>query len=211
VQHTPWRNQAEQGLNGALSLRLSPSSSFRRLPESSGRASARPIGSLSSAIFRASRAALDPGFRRGDGHTYPRPLNLRYTPLTSSNEGRDHEAFVKRDGARRPRDRSQASTRAASGLPPGPLRVPARSWLTLSDALSLRCLSAVWLRRCGDGRIGLESGARCVTQKTPRRRAERRPPYPATDTDTTGLRLSARRPSPSSWEGDTLFDIARAQ
>jgi hypothetical protein len=64
-----------------------------------------------------------------------------------------------------------------------------------------------------------ESGARCVTQKTPRRkhalrrsrecaffgalslrylsacwRAERRPPYPATDTDTKGLRFSARRP-----------------
>jgi hypothetical protein len=36
-----------------------------------------------------------------------------------------------RDGVRRPRVLSQQDTRAVPELPPGPLGVPARSWLTL--------------------------------------------------------------------------------
>jgi hypothetical protein len=49
---------------------------------------------------------------------------------------------MRRDGVRRPRAWLRKSgTRAASGLPPGPLRVPARSWLKARSA-----------QRCATGR-----------------------------------------------------------
>jgi hypothetical protein len=61
---------------------------------------------------------------------YPRAPNPPYTALTSSSEGR-HRGV--RDGGTRYGARGplkHSDTRAASGLPPGPLGVPARSWLT---------------------------------------------------------------------------------
>ena len=52
------------------------------------------------------------------------------------SKGRSREALRRRDEVRRPRASSQRSTRAALGLPPGPLGVPARSWLKARSAHS---------------------------------------------------------------------------
>jgi hypothetical protein len=69
-----------------------------------------------------------------------------------------------RDGVRRPRTSSQRSTRAASGLLPGPLRVPARSWLTtwMSALPAFGHLERSRVLACGPGsNIQTESEARC--------------------------------------------------
>jgi hypothetical protein len=73
---------------------------------------------------------------------------------------------------------AQQDTRAAPELPPGPLGVPARSWLTTGGPFG-----------CSRHR---KRGP--VLQKRRCWRAARRPPCPATDMDTIGLRLSARHP-----------------
>ena len=72
-----------------------------------------------------------------------------------------------------------SSTRAASGLRPGPLGVPARSWLTTA-ARSSDCRKT--------GKRGPMPNKHRIW------RAERRPPYPATDAEAIGLRFSARHP-----------------
>ncbi len=50
---------------------------------------------------------------------------------------------MRRDGARRPRAGSQSGTRAASGLRPGSIRSPARSWL-----MTVRLMREVHAKRC---------------------------------------------------------------
>jgi hypothetical protein len=87
----------------------------------------------------------------------------------------------------------QPGTRAASGLPPGPLGVPARSWLKARSA-----------QRCATDRTKAGPDAGKVRDW----RAARRPPCPATDTDTKGLRLSARHP-PHPEEGRRPFSKDR--
>src|SRR4029079_4409394 len=77
------------------------------------------------------------GFAVPKGFVDTRPLCPRrekcsYPVFTSYSKGRAHEAFVRRDDALRTRVHARSmSARAAAELPPGPLGVPARSWLTL--------------------------------------------------------------------------------
>ena len=61
---------------------------------------------------------------------YPLPANVRYSALALSAKGRFARRYVEAGrgrGARGPN--AQFGTRAMPGLRPGPLRVPARSWL----------------------------------------------------------------------------------
>ena len=107
---------------------------------------------------------------------------------------------LRRDGARRPRVWSRGSgTRAAPGLRSGPLRVPARSWLKWFEfPRSTRPRPIAQLKNCATATY---ASAASNTENAARRRNEnaacgapmRRPPCPATDADTTGLRFSARR------------------
>ena len=85
---------------------------------------------------------------------------------------------MRRDGVRRLRASSQRGTRAASELPPGPLGVPARSWLTDRSAHS----SATDRTKAGPG-----AGKRRDW------RAARRPRMPR-GTSHKDLRFSARHP-----------------
>ncbi len=55
-------------------------------------------------------------------------------PPPRPSKGRSREALRRRDGVRRLRALSQQGTRAAAELPPGPLGVPARSWLKARSA-----------------------------------------------------------------------------
>src|SRR3990170_468935 len=71
-------------------------------------------------------------WRRAYPRTYPRAPILLYHPPTSSAQGSLREAFAE---AGRWQRRLRGSfrervTRAAPGLRPGSLRIPARSWLT---------------------------------------------------------------------------------
>ena len=123
---------------------------------------------------------------------------------------------MRRDEARRPRVLLQQGTRAATELPPGPLRVPARSWLKARSArgcvtdrtkarpaaeqtpqMACACLAHV------RGAFFCALPLRCFSaffDALPLRylsacwRAERRPPHPVTEADTTSLRFSARHP-----------------
>ena len=62
---------------------------------------------------------------------YPRMANLAYTDVTSSSEGRIMRRREVRTRCGVPAGwLTQASSRGGVGLPPGPLRDPARSWLT---------------------------------------------------------------------------------
>jgi hypothetical protein len=67
-----------------------------------------------------------------------RPKTARIIRTPRPSKGRSREALRRRDGVRRLRAFSQEGTRAALELPPGPLGVPARSWLTDRSAHSLR-------------------------------------------------------------------------
>jgi hypothetical protein len=81
----------------------------------------------------------------------PRVPNLAYPVLTSSSEGR----FSRRREAGRGAvplaglAYSKSSTRGGAGLPPGPLRDPARSWLTTLGSVPIAGdrLSCLWMRR----------------------------------------------------------------
>jgi hypothetical protein len=120
----------------------------------------------------------------------PRHPNLAYTAPTSSPEGRSREALRWRDGVRRLRVCARSmSTRAASGLPPGPLGVPARSWLTTGGPFG-----------CSRHR---KRGPVCSAKDAADWRAERRPPWSQKDRGAIGLRFSARHPL-TSMRGDTI-------
>ena len=117
--------------------------------------------------------------------------------LTSSIEGRIHEAFVLRDEVRRPRARQRMpGTRAAPGLRPGPIRVPARSWLTYWLALSAFVLFERVLRSSRDRRLKQKARPGAV-MKTPLVARREAPACPATEHDTIGFALFGA-PLPSS-------------
>ena len=86
-----------------------------------------------------------------------------------------------RDEVRRSRVLSQQDTRAAPELPPGPLGVPARSWLTdrQHHPEKLFDFSDQMMRQTHAG-----NGKRGPMPKDVRPwRAERCPPHPATDAE----------------------------
>jgi len=68
---------------------------------------------------------------------YPRPANLAYIRIAPSVQGRSREASLgERDEVRRLRAHVRnTSSRAVPELPPGPLGVPARNWLTFRQAI----------------------------------------------------------------------------
>jgi hypothetical protein len=113
------------------------------------------------------------------GEGYPRSPNLLYPASTSSSEGRFHEAFVTAGRGAAPAGLAQQGTRAASELPPGPLGVPARSWLTRPEA---EFDPASWTK------AGPDAG------NVRNWRAERCPPRSQKDRGAIGLRFSARHP-----------------
>ena len=90
---------------------------------------------------------------------------------------------------------SLPSTRAVPGLPPGPLGVPARSWLTFGRALSA---SGLLERSVQSGKQGPAPDKRRCWRAERRPRAARHEPY--------GLRFSARHPlklrAPSARRGE---------
>ena len=72
------------------------------------------------------------------GNCRPALRACRMMPPPRPSKGRSREALRRRDEVRRPRAVSQDGTRAAAELPPGPLGVPARSWLKARSAHSMR-------------------------------------------------------------------------
>ena len=97
--------------------------------------------------------------------SYPRTIPAFQTslimPPPRPSKGRSREASRRRDEVRRLRASSQRGTRAAAELPPGPLGVPARSWLTARSAHSMRDGPDESRARCRKtSAIGAPQGAR---------------------------------------------------
>jgi len=118
---------------------------------------------------------------QGNTNLSPRESSVLHSASPRPSRGAVAKRRNERDGVRRPAGGLDAEvrTRAATGLPPGPLRGPARSWLTtcLLRYRPLACLSATkarlepWgsLARCDGSKepYPSESGARPIA-KSPR-------------------------------------------
>ena len=149
--------------------------------------------------------------------TYPRLANSQTAliihpprPLRSVSRG-----VVRRDGVRCPRVSFATRHSAAPELRPGPLRGPARSWLTTVESTpnairpSLNKERGAKTKRRGGpaGHLRRKRGPAFSNRRD--WRAERRPRGPRQDRDTIGLRFSARHPpqtpdAPASRQGERM-------
>ena len=114
------------------------------------------------------------------------------------SKGRSREALRRRDEVRRLRASSQRGTRAALELPPGPLGVPTRSWLTDRSARS----SATDRTKAGPGAatavIGAPEGARVPRGTSHKDFALFGAPSPLTPRARNAPRQGARMPCSSA-------------
>ena len=167
-----------------------------------------------------SRRKPSPTRREGPGAQLssrnPRAPKRGYTQPTSSSKGRIMRRREAGRGAVSPRVRfRRPNTRGGAGLPPGPLRGPARSWLTTRRPIP----NAVWPVRRGPGRAAGQGAAkagpayRIVTAKEHVRclsacGAPTRRPRDLRDRELQDLRLSARHPLNSRGNGGEKFCAA---
>jgi hypothetical protein len=121
-----------------------------------GRSAGHPIGRSHNFGPRVRRQASLDG-RDKPGHDEWRVIPACQTRLTlhppRPSEGRSREALRRRDEVRCPCGlRSQRSARGGAGLPPGPLRGPARSWLTTVGSISNADDRLSWTAQCAEKR-----------------------------------------------------------